>query len=261
MLKPVIILPVKILLKSFRENYIVSLITVVFYFIVSISLPYYSPYSIEEEVEMVSPPKLILQWTQERVKEGVSFDEGVYRCGSDVCEVTWDRRLLDNASAVIFQDLYILNKTDLPSTPRQPDQHWVLHKREGPRLRPVFAWYNGLFTMTMGYHRRQDILRPYGITLTKDNEANPDYFNQDIIDMVYPQHKWMPTECNKNFRNHTTKVLWYISNCHYKTRNEYGRKLGNMLGVDVYGYCGKPGPCVAKQDDPQVCRHSLKTCD
>ncbi len=184
----------------------------------------------------------------------MDFDEGVYTCGTDVCEVTWDRSLYQNASAVVFQDLYILNTSALPSMPRQPGQHWVFHKREGPRLRPVFRWYDGLFTMTMGYHHSYDILRPYGITLSKENEANPDYFDQNIIDLAYPRRHWVPTTCHKNFRNHTTKVLWYLSNCHYKTRNDYGRKLGNILSVDVYGHCGKPGPCVAKQVDPTIIR-------
>ena len=55
------------------------------------------------------------------------------RCGQYQCRVTRDRTKQDEASAIIFRDIY-MDQYDLPKS-RQPGQFSALLRRESPRMK------------------------------------------------------------------------------------------------------------------------------
>ncbi len=193
----------------------------------------------------------------------MAFEPQIYNCGTYKCKTTNHRGFLPKASAIIFREVY-LKQGDKESLPkfRSPDQLWILHRRESPGAAEgrfkVPRWQNNLFNLTMSYHRSADIYRPYGITLSRDNKANPEYLDQSVVNFVYnSKPSQFHQGCEKDsVQDNTTKgiavnspdakdttVLWITSHCDSKLRDSYVARLKNHLKVDKFGMCNKRPFC------------------
>ena len=132
------------------------------------------------------------------------------------------------------------------------DQYWLVLLRESPRLALKPRLDQNLFNLTISYHRNADILRPYGIVLSKENnKVLGERFNQTIIDEVSDGwHK----DFDNNFTSSiidplmkTKKVLWVVSHCGLEPRTTYAAQLMRHVRIDVYGQCVQKQLCTANE--------------
>ena len=141
-------------------------------------------------------------------------------CSRDMCELTDNRDIMQQADAVVVHVCRISDPHPPPARP--PGQVWVAFGLESPvhyRGRHDFPAWRGVFNWTMTYRTDSDIFSPYGFLALR------------------------PTPPLKNYTqialNKTKPVAWLVSNCNTQSRRrQYVQQLQNYIDVDVYGRCG-----------------------
>ena len=141
-------------------------------------------------------------------------------CSRDMCELTDNRDLIQQADAVVVHVCLISDPHPPPARP--PGQVWVAFGLEPPYYysgqHDSPAW-RGVFNWTMTYRTDSDIFSPYGFLALR------------------------PTPPLKNYTqitlNKTRPVAWFVSSCNTQSRrHQYVQQLQNYIDVDVYGRCG-----------------------
>ena len=139
-------------------------------------------------------------------------------CNYANCGLTSDRRLLSASDAVMFhwRDIHT---EDLPEY-HLSGQKWILYNWESPHNTPEHKILPLVreIDWTMSYRTDSDIYSPYGYVQECDNQ----WHNEDLFDIK------------------SKSVAWIVSHCNtHSKREQVARELGNYIGVDIYGYCGK----------------------
>lgn len=167
--------------------------------------------------------KIILGWTPFFNGPMFIYDH-LWSCKELNCELTSDRKLLKDSSALIFH-ITDINWKDIPPTPRISDQYYVMMSHENP-LYTAHANIDqggpGFFNMSLTYRQDSDLYFPYSA-----------FRRRDVI---------VPTNngyLDKIIKNKTKLVAWMSSNCNtYSKRESYVAELRKYIKVDVYGACG-----------------------
>nr|NP_001027697.1 ona2 protein [Ciona intestinalis]CAD60421.1 putative alpha3-fucosyltransferase [Ciona intestinalis] len=141
----------------------------------------------------------ILLWSQPWGVWGTSPPEGT-RFGR--CEITYSRRRLPQADAVVFH-LTSVSSVDIPwMHQRWPEQLYVYWSMENPWVmkylyRRDFKRFNNFFNMTMTYHRTADIYDSYG---TREGTLNKVTRGKHVVDQIMEEKSdtaiWIVSNCN-----------------------------------------------------------------
>lgn len=135
------------------------------------------------------------------------------------CLVTSNRAFISSAKVIIFhwRDFYY---GDSPKR-HNSNQLWTIYNLEAPPNTALLPDKNDLyFNLTASYRHDSDIFLPYGQLIARNH-------NSDF-------------ESNIDIRYKIKPVVWFVSNCHTQSHREnYVKKLSQMVQVDIYGKCGK----------------------
>ncbi|KAK3581708.1 hypothetical protein CHS0354_003593 [Potamilus streckersoni] len=159
-------------------------------------------------------------------EEEEECNTNINKCFQGNCIITYNRSLLEEADALIFD----ATASTFPQNPplialkgRRPNQIWIFYGLESPVhyrnnhfKRP--EWIS-MFNWTMTYRLDSDIPHPYGILFT--NPYPPDR-NYSVI-----------------FRSKTKFAAWIVSHCNAESkRDDFVRLLQTYVPVDIFGNCG-----------------------
>ena len=166
------------------------------------------------------------EWYHLPSKDATNF-AAIAGCKYQNCEVTYDKKRLRESDVVIF------HARDMPPAPhlkkltdkdRPYKQRWVYFISETPINTPDRRPINGLFNWTMTYKKESDIWIPYKkyVPLSPNDTVPklPDY------------------AAEKNKIPNRRLAFWISSNCG-KLRDQFVRKLQDLVWIDVAGYCGR----------------------
>ena len=153
------------------------------------------------------------------------------KCGNCSCMFHYDKRLVANVDAILFDynnDLIKLNPELHLNVPeiRKPEQYWILYNHEPEdkeRSSILFeTMKGGAFNLSATYKDNSDIVLKYG--------------------KCGPRTKRNYTTEGVNFAaNKTGVVVWLVSNCVTTSgRIEYAEELQKHVSVDIAGKCGDP---------------------
>ena len=195
------------------------------------------------------------------------------QCKNWNCELTNDKRLFRNSSAVIFiaPDF---NRRNVPARYKN-SQIYVYESREPPFiLGRMEKWKemvktlnqlknsNDVFNWTMTYHGNSDINHQFGriVFLNDSIRLRPEYKrlrypwvlceselngNWNLQPIIKLNH----AELLKKIQKKTKMAAWAVGNCKTPSKREqYIKKLAKYIGVDTYGYRGK---CHDKHCNPK----------
>ncbi|ODM96981.1 Alpha-(1,3)-fucosyltransferase C [Orchesella cincta] len=143
------------------------------------------------------------------------------------CEITFDRKRIKEAHAVIFHAWHSdLKKIDMPKI-RSARQLWVLMDQESPmKSRSNLDSFSGVFNWTMTYRRDSDVYHPYGeIIENSEHVTNESNFHLE------------------SFLAAKTKLIAGVtSNCDTDSKREVLIEKLRKEGVviDIFGKCGTP---------------------
>ncbi|CAL1278123.1 unnamed protein product [Larinioides sclopetarius] len=176
-------------------------------------------------------PKIILVWTSwNSVRKTINYyflQSGnrtfiKYKCPNPKCVVTFQRKNLLKADAIVFH-LLDTDIQDLP-TIRDPHQIWILYNMEPPWLvkkqaKSQLHLLNNIFNWTMSYRSKSDIIVRYGFTLPSGDAKSH--------------------SLNTAFKNKPKTAVWFVSDCSTDSKREdYVIELKKYIDIDVYGKCG-----------------------
>ena len=147
-------------------------------------------------------------------------------CEYDNCEVTRDRSLIRNVSAVLFCVIHTgMGYTPpLDPTERDPDQIWIFYGLESP-FNYHFGEYasqhwRNTFNWSMTYRTDSDVQESYGVLRTLETPVKRDY--------------------NNIFHEKTKFAVWIVSHCSTHSKREgFVREMQKYVAVDIFGRCGK----------------------
>ncbi|GIY49959.1 glycoprotein 3-alpha-L-fucosyltransferase A [Caerostris darwini] len=180
-----------------------------------------------QTTKVYNKTKLILVWTSWNslrktinyyFLQGGSRSFVEYNCPNPNCRVTFKRKNLRKADAILFH-LIDTKAEDLPPT-RHPRQVWILYNMEPPWLVKKQAGtqlhlLNNRFNWTMSYRNKSDVVARYGFTMSSTKS-----FNRIV---------------GEKSRN----VVWFASDCLTDSKREdYVKEMQKYIDVDVYGSCG-----------------------
>ena len=163
------------------------------------------------------------------------------RCPIRDCKISYDKNILDKASAVLFhgQDLgsdNIYSPESLLQLKRPANQIWVWVNQESPSNVRGTKAYNGVFNWTATYHRKSDIFLPYGCYVSRKNERY----------LAYRK------EIRRIIRNKTGLIAWAVSDCD-GSREKYVLELQDFVNITVFGKCRtkfkKQDICISETED------------
>lgn len=173
------------------------------------------------------------KWNETAKRHNTTFhpytaaeDEMFTRCGHNNCRFTTDHAAAD----VVLIDVLGLDwSLAPPPLPRLGGQLWVLHSWEPPYRIWHLPWarFSALFHLTLTYHHRSDIHRPFG--------------------KYTPRAGSIPRFIEKK-----TKLLaWFVSACRTQSnRQTYVTELQKYIPVDIFRACGN-----------QTCTRGNAGCD
>ena len=144
-----------------------------------------------------------------------------------------------DAAAILIQAADINQLSPPPR--RDEDQPFVLAVRDSfyrseTDTRSSRKW-SDLFNWTMTYRLDSDFVFPYAMILKRENKTNLVYKNYDRI-----------------FERKNNKAVWFVSHCMTSSRREhYVREMQNVMGIDIFGGCGRDPPCPKKTRDFEEC--------
>lgn len=177
------------------------------------------PESVPENSENSETPlKKILLWNGASSWGGIRPGRGVFlkeKCPVNSCVIASNKQEVQSANLVVFKDHFTMPGFDRPS-----DQLWMMYMLECPLHTQLFK-HREVFNWTSTYRSDSTIVAPY---------ERWQYYNDNV----------QTVKNGRNFAaNKTKKVAWFVSNCGAKNgRLDYARKLGEHIGVDIYGACG-----------------------
>ena len=175
--------------------------------------------------------KVILLWTPSygnRLWVGNQEGNGSFleaQCPQHRCVITTNKEEVGISHLVLFhlRDLFLF--TTMPSY-RNQDQRWIAAVMESP-VHTYWLFlnkYRFAFNLTFTYQSDSDIYSPYGVPYRKMNRSN--------------------YKINTQIAEKKTKlILWYVSNCSPRKRNEYVDELKKYVDIDIFGKCGRADPC------------------
>jgi hypothetical protein len=149
------------------------------------------------------------------------------------CILSDDRRLVDDADALIFHTSENINP--LP-TRRHPHQRYIFYRYESPYY---VKWIDRLpanfFNITMTYRHDSDIVSHYD-ALYRIDSTDPNLADH----VVYSWRQVTDAVAGKN-----RIAMWLVSNCKAKSHREvYVQQLiAAGLDVDIFGKCGQKIGC------------------
>ncbi|XP_037680120.1 4-galactosyl-N-acetylglucosaminide 3-alpha-L-fucosyltransferase FUT6 [Choloepus didactylus] len=170
------------------------------------------------------PPLVILLWTWPFNNPVALSSCSEMRPGTEDCLLTTNRRVYNQADAVIVHHREVSRQPQslLPPSPRPPGQQWLWFSMESPSHCSHLKALDGYFNLTMSYRRDSDIFTPYGWL-----EPWPG----------------QPTDVLTHLGNKTKLVAWVVSNWGSSSaRVQYYTVLQQYLQVDVYGRSHRPLP-------------------
>lgn len=152
---------------------------------------------------------------------------------------------IDAETAIIF------HAPDIITAPmkKKQGQIWIFHSMESPTSHhDILSSWNHLFNWTLGYRRDADIFSPYSIFHSINSSSKSVHItNQNVSPDVISKHVW---EAKKN------DAVWMVSKCNTPSRrDQYALQLGKLIGVDVFGSCGK-FLCPRRQQD--LCQRFMR---
>lgn len=144
-------------------------------------------------------------------------------CDYNNCEVTQDRNLIRNVSAVLFCVIHPGMGYTPPLGQRDPNQVWVFYGLEAPFNYHYSEYesqhWRNMLNWSMTYRSDSDVQEPYGVLQTLGKPKEKDY--------------------DKIFRGKTKMVIWVVSHCiTHSKREDYVREMQKYISVDVFGMCG-----------------------
>ena len=147
-------------------------------------------------------------------------------CDHNNCQVTVNRALIRNVSAVMFCVIHPGMGYTPPLGPgeRDSDQVWVFYGLESP-FNHHFSDYasphwRNTFNWSMTYRTDSDVQQPYGTLETLETPIEKDY--------------------NKLFLHKTKFAVWIVSHCAtHSKREDFVREMQKYVFVDIYGKCGR----------------------
>ena len=149
------------------------------------------------------------------------------QCEYKYCDITYDKRDILSADAVLFHGWDLMTTKDYTSDILQDlakvkplYQKWVFLMHESPVKLSGFHIYKKLFDWVMSYKYTSDIFFPYG-----------HYKPLDIMDSPPPD--------NINYAENKSNLgIWTVSNCGLP-RGRYMKELKKYLPITVAGKCAK----------------------
>lgn len=188
----------------------------------------YTSWNLEEYWSNLNPKKLDSHFHQ-------------INCSVKDCEISYDKDMLPMASAVLFhgQDLgsdNLYSPWQLKQLSRPLSQIWIWVNQESPMNIKNAKDYNGLFNWTATYHRRSDIVLPYGqyIAFQTDNDQE--------------------SNLKKIIKAKSDLIAWVVSDCGGK-REKIALELEKYLSLTVFGNCK------TKFKNQANCLRGTKECD
>ena len=155
-------------------------------------------------------------------------------CEEKNCELTFDRKALSIADAVIYD---FMTLSALPSYTRPKSQVWIHIQLEARLGHQKQIKMNNKVNWTMTYSRHSDIPLPYGMLKpkTKDRQMKKDYL--EIA------------------RSKSVDAIWVVSHCHTKSKREaYADILKKYIDIDILGACGRQWKCGIRHN------HDIQNC-
>ncbi|XP_055330242.1 alpha-(1,3)-fucosyltransferase C-like isoform X2 [Paramacrobiotus metropolitanus] len=177
-----------------------------------------------------------------------------FKCTYPNCRMTFDRKFLSTANAVLFSLRETTRLEHLPKS-RSADQKWVFCLKESP----VYSYFDeqlldGVFDWTMTYRLDSDILFPYGFSTkrSKPQTKLPDYFEKKINHTM--QYAFELAAYRK-----LAPIAWIVSRCQsHSHRETYVDQLTSHIDVDIYGRCGQLD-CGKDNNSTTSCDNILKS--
>lgn len=259
---------VTVLMKSFFYISIVSILLLVYKFLVDLKYAYnnksvmeskYSNdviYFLRNENNNVSNLKYILQWTSPKNVPFVYMGEGQEgfisrNCSYTNCFVTSNRTYLGDYTkfdviAFAGPEVRFMQTPGYPDRlPEKRSQHqrYVFASIESAENYPVCSdKFNGFFNWTWTYRLESEAKWGYIVIRDAQNniigpKTNMNWLKTDQMDVVGDDIK-------EKLRKKTKAVAWFVSNCVSRSRRE---KFASVLGIwlakydleiDIYGECG-----------------------
>ncbi|XP_051521649.1 alpha-(1,3)-fucosyltransferase 4-like [Myxocyprinus asiaticus] len=138
--------------------------------------------------------------------------------GIQGCTITTKRSAYARADAVIIHHRDLMrNWSALPRAPRPPRQKWIWMNFESPTYSGWLHGLDGVFNLTMSYHRGSDVFLPYGYLQPRRGDGGA------------PQLSAL-------HRRKRGLVAWVISNWdEHHERVRFYRNLQRYIRVDVFG--------------------------
>ncbi|KRX77732.1 Alpha-(1,3)-fucosyltransferase C [Trichinella sp. T6] len=172
--------------------------------------------------ECVSEEKInILMWTH--YSDANITNDFLKFCPEQKCQLTYDRRMLNNSAAVVFYDRTV-DVNDLPPQ-RLDKQHFVFFLMETPYYKSLEAFdklKRNFYTLTMTYRTDSDIYSPFGYFKRRKNPIEID--REQLLAVA---------------RNKTKMIGWLGSNCKAASKRYlYMDELKKHIDLDIYGKCG-----------------------
>lgn len=163
-------------------------------------------------------------------------------CKQQNCLVTYDRRRLQRANAVLFHGRDIENHKGDRYNPellkslrsKVPNkQEWIFFSHENPKYAPSFySPYDRLFNWTASFRARSRIFFRYGNYIKIDHAV----------------------EMEKNYAEGKTGIVaWAVSHCSLM-RQEYAMELQYYVNLTVYGKCRH------YFNNQRSCKHTSEAC-
>jgi alpha-1,3-fucosyltransferase len=186
--------------------------------------------------------KTILLWTTWYTRHnGFDFGYGPEKfqtCPIPECQLTSDRALFNESSAVMFQtQVWDWNATDLPKY-RFPHQRFIKYNYE-PELFSLRTIYDStpphFYNWTYTYRRDSDIVGfRYGVY-----RFIPESMNRTVWSGSYEEEESLENYYGVNITGKSIMAAWFVSHCETKIgREQYVAELQKYIRVDVYGDCG-----------------------
>ena len=155
---------------------------------------------------------------------------------NEPCELTRDPAKFAESNAVVFhgKDLPLPeNFIKLRSKPLLAGQLWVYFNLESPKNTKKVPSNEMLFNLTVTPQQNSDIVHPYGYH-SKTMESWPK---------------------KVDIKSKTGFVVWCVSNCAVRFRNDFVHLMQRYARVDVFGKCSRDfGPV-------RICDHNTEECE
>lgn len=91
----------------------------------------------------------------------------------------------------------------------------------------------------MTYRHDSDILHSYGSYMLRNSSRKR--VDDQLVDFYSSSQTNQSTfDVKKEYHQRKNRILWFVSNCHAKTkRNQIAKQLGKLYPIDQFGKCSK----------------------